>query len=323
MKKALKIIGITILVCTMLFTFFIVNNVGFAGTTTSNVSKIYSFGDNYSDSGNSYTISSKLVDNSVPDSYLLPAEPTQNLYWQGRWTNGPTAVEVLSQNLNVDLKNYSVGGATSGYENYHSWLVDDKYKTGLLGQVKKFETELKGNSANPEALYFIFASSNDYFYTFDNEDSVSTEELSTNTVKNITTAITKLQKLGAKKFMVVNSPELSKIPWEFITSRFDSSKDFSNAVNEKLPVELDKLTDSMTSILQYDYTKIEGKIFKDPSSYGISEIIRPYQRTYPDTVKGTGNVDTYYYYDEWNPTKAVHGIVGDDMADKVMGTYPK
>jgi len=323
MKKALKITGITILVCTMLFTFFMVNNVGFAGTTTSNVSKVYSFGDNYSDSGNSYTLSSKLVENSVPDSFLLPAEPSQELYWQGRWTNGPTAVEVLSKNLNVDLVNYAVGGATSGNENYYTWLVDGQYKTGLLGQIEKFEAELEGNSADPEALYFIFASSNDYYYQFDNETSVSVEELSVNTVKNIATAVTKLKELGASKFMVINSPELSKVPWDFINSRFDSSSAFSKSVNEKLPVELDKLSDAATTILQYDYTKIENDILSTPKSYGLSQTIRPYQRTYPDVVKGVGNVDTYYYFDEWNPTKAVHSIFGEDMSEKVMETYPK
>lgn len=324
MKKALKITGITILICTMLFTFFMVNDMGFAGTSSnSNVSKIYSFGDNYSDSGNSYTISSKLVANSVPDSYLLPAEPSEDLYWNGRWTNGPTAVEVLSENLSVDLKNYAVGGATSGYDNYNTWLVDGQYKTGLLGQIEKFEAELKGNSADPEALYFIFASSNDYFYQSDISDSVSAENLSATTVKNLSTAVTKLKELGATKFLVVNSPELSKVPWEIITSKFDNSKAFSEAVNKKLPIELDNLNDSTITILQYDFIEIENSILSDPNSYGLSEVIRPYQRTYPDVFKGVGDVDTYFYFDEWNPSKAVHGIVGEDMTEKVIEIYKK
>ncbi len=39
-------------------------------------------------------ISTRAVNAGVPDSFILPADPALGLYdSQGRWTNGPTAVQ--------------------------------------------------------------------------------------------------------------------------------------------------------------------------------------------------------------------------------------
>jgi phospholipase/lecithinase/hemolysin len=323
MKKALKITGITVLICTILFTFLLVNNIGFAGTTSpSNISSIYAFGDNYSDSGNSYTYSYKLVSESVPDSYLLPANPNDDLYWEGRWTNGYTAIEVLSKEINVDLINYAVGGATSGEENYYEWLTDEDYKTGLLGQIEKFEADLEEKSLDSDALYFIFASSNDYYYNMDNFESVDVNELALKSAENIRIAVTKLKELGATKFMVVNSPDLSKVPWEFISSRTESASEFSTSFNTQLSSELKNL-DTNTEILLYDYYTISNKIINNSESYEISEVIRPYERTYPDVVYGVGEESNYYFWDEWNPSEVVHESIGEDMVSSVVEQYPK
>ena len=54
--------------------------------------QIIAFGDSYSDDGASYEITNRMVDQGVKDSMIFPGD----LYWQNRWTNGPTAVEVMA-----------------------------------------------------------------------------------------------------------------------------------------------------------------------------------------------------------------------------------
>lgn len=130
------------------------------------ISQIYAYGDSYSEEGLSLDISTAAVNAGVTDSFILPADPNLGLYDpQGRWTNGATAVENLSSELQVDLTNYAVGGGKSGNGNYYSWL-DSFQDTGVFGQIEQFSNELGGNTAcqpvfpieprcaNPDQYYF-------------------------------------------------------------------------------------------------------------------------------------------------------------------------
>ena len=54
------------------------------------------------------------------------------------------------------------------------------------------------------------------------------KELSKQTVQNIQTAVKELSGLGAKKFMVVNSTDLSVVPWEVTNSQPVKAKEYTN-----------------------------------------------------------------------------------------------
>ncbi|MBN0084957.1 cholinesterase ChoE, partial [Pseudomonas aeruginosa] len=88
----------------------------------------------------------------------LPGE----VYWQGRWSNGPTAVEVLARQLGAQLADHAVGGAKSGADNYYGWMSAYRH-TGLAGQVDAYLATLDGKPADGQALHFIFVSANDFF----------------------------------------------------------------------------------------------------------------------------------------------------------------
>ncbi|MDZ4941376.1 SGNH/GDSL hydrolase family protein, partial [Clostridium perfringens] len=153
--------------------------------------------------------------NRPDDAYLKPSD---ELYWKGRYSNGPTAVEVLAENLGVQLVNYATGGATSGEKNYSEWM-DPLGNTGVLGQIEKFENSLKEGKADPDALYFIFASANDYFSFMDYSLPGTVEDVADKAVDNINNAIKRLVTLGAKNFFVVNSSDLSLVPYEITSNR--------------------------------------------------------------------------------------------------------
>ncbi|KAF0694034.1 Aste57867_15057 [Aphanomyces stellatus] len=69
-------------------------------TSEAFIKKIVSFGDSLTDTGNGAYVLTK---------GLVPS----NAYWQGRFSNGPTYIEVTAAALQATLANFAVGGATA------------------------------------------------------------------------------------------------------------------------------------------------------------------------------------------------------------------
>ncbi|MEM7727538.1 MAG: SGNH/GDSL hydrolase family protein [Cyanobacteria bacterium P01_A01_bin.45] len=279
------------------------------------ISQIYAFGDSYSDDGLSLEISTNAVNAGVTDSFILPADPELGLYDpQGRWTNGPTAVEVLSENLGVYLTDYAVGGAKSGDGNYYSWL-DSFENTGLFGQIDQFSTELSGKAADSDALYFIFISANDFFEYADFGLPGTIEELATQTVENILEGISELSTLGAEQFFVVNSSDLGILPGTIEFGQAEEAALFTQEVNDLLPQELQAQEQELdVEIALYDHVDISNEIRSNPQNYGLTNIDDPYQPVFPIESPADSSPDEYYFWDEYHPTSRVHQIIGEDMA---------
>lgn len=281
------------------------------------ISQIYAYGDSYSDDGLSLEISTAAVNAGVPGSFILPADPASGLYDpEGRWTNGKTAVEVLSQNLQVSLTNYAVGGAKSGNGNYYGWL-DSFQNTGVFGQIEQFSNEV-GGEADEDALYFIFASANDLFEYTDFGLSGTVEELAAQTVENIGESVSRLSALGAEQFLVVNSSDLDILPGVIEFGQTAEAAVFTDEVNSLLPQELEILTQILgVEIALYDHVAISNEIRANPANYGLTNINDPCQPVFPVEPRCTAP-DEYYFWDEYHPTRRVHQIVGEDMARFVV-----
>ena len=286
-------------------------------TNDESVSQIFAFGDSYSDDGLSFEISTDAVNAGVPDSFILPADPELGLYDEsGRWTNGLTAVEVLSENLGVDLTSYAIGGAKSGNGNYYSWL-DSFQNTGVSGQVDQFESDLGGQLADPDALYFIFASANDFFEYSDFGLPGTVEELAVQTVDNIEQEISDLSALGAEQFFVVNSSDLDILPGIIEFEQVEDAALFTDEVNNLLPQKLPTLEEELgIEIVLYDHTAISDEIRDNPQDFGLTNVDDPAQPVFP-VEPPVENPDEYYFWDEYHPTRRVHEIIGEDMANFV------
>ena len=86
--------------------------------SASSFSSVIVYGDSLSDNGNLYALSG--------DTY--PPSPP---YYDGRFSNGPVAVEQLAADLGVPLYDFAVAGATSGVGNYVDGGTADN--PGLVG----------------------------------------------------------------------------------------------------------------------------------------------------------------------------------------------
>ena len=64
-------------------------------------SNVFVYGDSLSDTGNIYTVSMHTIPQSPP-------------YYNGRFSNGPLAVEYLANSIHSPLTSFAWGGATTG-----------------------------------------------------------------------------------------------------------------------------------------------------------------------------------------------------------------
>jgi len=262
--------------------FFLLAGILLTGCSGERVSHIYAFGDDHSDKGQCS---------------------------EGRMSNGPLAIEVVAERLNVDLTDYAWCLALSGYDYLDE--VDPLDDTTLLGQVDKFQAELNGKKADPEALYFIEIGMLDFFMT---EVSGSADLV----VANIGTAVTRLAELGAKHFMVGNSFNLSKFPG--FLGNATQAEMFQTKMNAALPGEMDKLAQEKDLEIEiFDISAAEERIRNNPEQYGFTQLEIPCTRWglefYPSEI--CENPDEYYYWGYYYLSGAVHKAIGEAMAEQV------
>jgi len=260
-------------------------------TPTSRITHVYAFGDDHSDNGN---------------YYKLTMESAFRINWQGRLSNGPLAVEVMAERLNVELTDYAVCAAMSGLSSIQFGTA------GLLGQIDKFKAELDGKKADPEALYFIEIGMVDFYMA---EHSWIVDSV----VDNIVTAVNRLAGLGAKQFMVGNSFNLSNFPGFQSASLAGEAEMFQTNLNAALPGEMDKLAQDMDLKIEiFDFTAAEERIRSNPETYGLTSLVDPCtQLPMDDSGEICATPDEYYYWSYYTFTRRVHQILGEAMAEQV------
>jgi phospholipase/lecithinase/hemolysin len=194
------------------------------GTSTSSgrvlpsFDAMFVFGDSLSDLGNDFIGTRAL--GIVP---AIPPSTTPNrAYFNGRFSNGPVAVEylwfLLSQRPPMTtgaLKPFlgspaipSRGGLSFAFGGTGTGLITDLggfTAPGLTGQVALFAAADRLRNAPSRSLYVVFAGANDYL--------TPTEPPSIDrTVGNIIRAVRVLYLTGARDIMVLNLPDLGAVP---------------------------------------------------------------------------------------------------------------
>ena len=285
-----------------------------SAATFGSISRIYAFGDSYSDNGASLRITTAAVKAGVPGAFIFPR--FNSLYdADGRWMNGPglAAVEVLAKKENLQLTDYAVGGGKSGNGNLSSWL--DAYKnTGLFGQIEQYKAEVSG-VADANALHFIFISTADILEKFFTNQPGSFESLASKAVDNMVEGVSKLARLGAKQFFVVNSTDLAVLP--LFKDNPEGAAKFTDTINQLLPAKLDTIGKQLDiEVALYDHVAISDKIRTNPTQYGFTNVNDACQLLYTSAglQPACSTPDAYYFWDEIHPSRRVHEIIGEDMA---------
>lgn len=268
--------------------------------------KIVVFGDSLSDNGNLY-------------EYMKHQLPVSPPYHKGRFSNGPVWIELLAaeyfpadfknKTLQVHLHDYAYGGAS---------VEDEEGPFTLKGQIDSYFLVNK-DKAEADNLYVIWIGSNNYLALADN---MQTEPV----INGINTQLQRLVDQGAKHFLIVNLPDLGKIP---LATAFDASSllsNISNKHNYELASSIDMFQKNNPST-KWTFLDVND-IFKDmvEGKYQFINITEAcstndddgdWEVKSPSVLKMVANItrapqkncDEYLFFDEVHPTGPAHKIM--------------
>ncbi|MDE2402347.1 MAG: SGNH/GDSL hydrolase family protein [Burkholderiales bacterium] len=271
-------------------------------------SQIIAFGDSLSDNGNLFSRTQPALGAGIP------AAP----YFNGRFSNGPVAVEVMAQTLGVSLVDYAYGGALTGVSNRIPLpgLLDN---TGLQGQVNAFTGGLasQGKTADASALYFLWGGGNDFFSSTNPVATAGT------VIANLTSELGQLYGSGAREFFVPLLPDMSysaEVIAAGATAQAQAhqfSLGFNGALSNALVATQGALAGSNIHI--FDVGSVLAQVRSDLTAQGGNVTTGCWSGNYFGTNGGTLCSDStkYFLWDNVHPTAGVHDAVGHAMAAAV------
>lgn len=254
-------------------------------------SSIVVYGDSLSDNGNLYRLTGGFA----------PPPP----YVNGRFSNGPVAVEQLAAQLNTRLIDFAVGGATSGIGNIGDG--GGVASTGLLG-LPGLQAELLASAGAvpsaivPGSLFVVWGGAND-FETLSSPTVADSQAAAAIAAANITGIVSALQLGGATNILVPDLPDLGQTPEFYGVS---AATAYTNAFNTALASSLP------AGAKLFDTDAVFNAIVADPSGYGFSNV------TTPCIATGANPACTgYLFFDQLHPTTAADTILARDFAAAV------
>jgi phospholipase/lecithinase/hemolysin len=281
---------------------------------------LYVFGDSLSDTGNDIAA-------TAPSGTPVPPP---NAYWQGRFSNGPVAVEYMwrllsrdntaqvtpflpAQTLANKTVNFAFGGAGTGLQN----LTPNGFQVpGLLGQVNMYSATLGASKSNPNALFVVWAGANDYLQRLSSDPY--------KVVDNVEDAIVTLYKTGAREFLVPNLPNIGDAPLSKAQGAGALMTGFAFRHNLLLAIKLNTLSRRLPGIriTQLDVFAmgelLDRAAFID-SDVPATEFLTPgssaclFVNPVVCPKVDQGAVPPFMYWDVLHPTTQVHGVIGSAM----------
>lgn len=275
-------------------------------------SQVVAFGDSLSDTGN-------LLARLQPFGLTVPNVP----YVEGRFSNGPVAVEVMADALGVTLTSYAYGGALTGTLNQFELSVPALAPlvagTGMESQVSLYTGS---GAVDAHALHVVWGGGNDFLVALSvgNLDSLPT--VAATAVQNLANQVQSLYAAGARSFMVPLMPD-------FATSYLGTSGAYSTAQLSGLTMSFNQaLSGAMVSlgaalpgadIVVFNTPEVLAAVRAQIATEGGNVTDRCWSGNYlgQGSTPACTNPDNYFLFDNVHPTARVHASVGLAMAAAV------
>ena len=264
-------------------------------------SKIVTFGDSLSDTGNAFLYTGG----------LYPANPPNAA---GRISNGALWTEHLAEKLGMELQpedQYAVAGARTDKDNFNAIFIPPLAGTGLESQVSTYLTD---SGADPAALHTIWIGANDIFttLTFGGEIGLTVYTAIQNTAQSVVT----LSSGGARHILVVNLPDLGLTPFGLAQGPQGSAQlsYLTNLYNAGLKQALDSLEKAGIRTIRLDAAGLIREIAADPAAFGLANATDP-------ALVSLNNPDEYLFWDGVHPTTAGHQLVAGRAVRELVAFY--
>jgi thermolabile hemolysin len=246
----------------------------------TNFSQIVTYGDSLSDVGNAAAKGASLPSSS-----------------NGRFSNGKLWIEYLADRLGIApdrRQNFAEGGATTGTTN-----IAQTYFPNLVGIAQQVKNH---PISDPNALYVLWGGANDYLRaTPENRPDPQV------TIGNLSREIGTLIDRGAKNILVVNLPDLGKLPTTRNRPTASQLTMLTTLHNAGLAANIGTLSQTHPGVklTLLDVNTAFSRAISDPPSYGFDNV------TQGCFSVGCQTPNTYLFWDGIHPTTAGHKILGD------------
>jgi phospholipase/lecithinase/hemolysin len=263
-------------------------------------SKIVTFGDSLSDTGNAFLYTGGAYPASPPNA-------------EGRISNGALWTEHLAESLGMELlpeNQYAVAGARTDQDNFNAIFIPPLAGTGLESQIATYLNE----GADPAALHTIWIGANDIFTTLTFGGDIGLTVYTA--IQNTAQAVATLSSGGARHILVVNLPDLGLTPFGLSTGPMGSAQlsYLTNLYNAGLQQALDSLENAGIHTIRLDAAGLIREIAADPTAFGLANA------TDPALVSGN-DPDEYLFWDGVHPTTAGHRIVAERAVRELIVFY--
>lgn len=270
------------------------------------------FGDSLSDNGNFY-------------EYMKHQLPVSPPYFEGRFTNGPVWVELLLKsyyptNSKKHLLNYAFAGA--------GVMENDNDEDELFTLSREIDSYLLSHNgrADENSMYVVWIGSNNYLGVPENG-----EQMLMDVNKGIQHSLHRLVEKGAKHILVVNLPDLGRIP---VAASFEAEEllsYLSKQHNTMLRASMSDFERLYPEVqwLYFDINVTFNDMMQHPERFGFSNVTDTcYEAMIPKTSKPSvlklvasihpkqhqNEIDActgYLFFDPVHPSAAAHAMMAE------------
>lgn len=265
-----------------------------AAVHASPVTRIVVFGDSLSDPGNLYEASGH-TDPPVPP------------YYEGRFSNGPIWVDYMASQYGIDVESHAVGGATTGTHNLAN-QSPGQYD-GLQQQIQGWAAG-QSAGADPDAVYFIWAGSNDFSLLPPDATPDQIGLFFADAIGNLLNAAATLYAAGAQNVVIGNVPDLGLTPQARQAGLSDQFTLLAQSFNAELAAAVEQM---FAEALIMDSFGMLHEIVAMAEDLGITNltdacVIRG------ESITQCANPEAYLFWDIMHPTSEVHRNFAARMA---------
>ena len=305
-------------------------------------SALYAFGDSLSDAG----------DLSILTAPTGTARPVSPPYYSQKYgsvsasvfSNGPTWVQDVSTAVGLGTLAPSLAGGTDfAYGGAVTGAAPENTDAGVLAislptQLTQFKAQVPTPPAN--ALYAVSIGANDLFGIL-GDASLSAQQQTADVNAAVANEVSFVQQLiggGAKTLLVLNVPDLGKIP--DVTTRQPQTgttptaidteaTQLSSAYNAALSSQLAAVASaSGARILVVDANTLLNNAIANPAAYGLTNVTAPVYNGDNGTfnsgalaASGAAAQDQYLFFDRVHPTETGHQAIAD-LAEQQLSGVP-
>lgn len=326
--------------------FFLTNINSTSKTTSNKFHQLYVLGDSLSDTGAIVGAGSEVANTLLGHGFEMDAPFYQN----HSFSNGKVAAEVLADKLDLNLdaawdfkflfkeyrhtgNNYAIGAAQA------SELKTIDPKGVLLNNFtinKQVDALLKQQTIQADDLTLFQVGTNDFWFQVIGAPSPDAQkQILQTSVKNQAKALQRLVDHGNKHLLVLNTPDLGKIPEYRGTEQEAMMSDLTAYYNdlwmnmiENLQVKYPhyfKLFDlyNIFDDLLADFESKGGDVTKGATYYELSGDAFKKGHLTPKYNEGVSfeTINDHFFFDFAHPTEPVHALIGELLYQMVQSAW--